>query len=129
MTAAVDWRATHPTPPPEPEKLFDELLGLGGAGTLTTLSYSAGFSYLNNSRELTRNLDFTKTVAAKEIPDSLIARWEARREDYLFFGWVLVVFGTVVAAVALRFVPNCSAPMVTNIAQKPLPKPIKPQTV
>ena len=24
MIAAVDWRATHPTPPPEPERLFDD---------------------------------------------------------------------------------------------------------
>jgi hypothetical protein len=29
------------------------------------------------------------------------------------------MFGTVVATVALRLVPNCSAAMVTKIAQKP----------
>ena len=35
----------------------------------------------------------------------------------------LTIFGIVVAAVARKFVPNCSAPIVTNIAQKPVPKP------
>ena len=35
----------------------------------------------------------------------------------------LTILGIVVAAVARRLVPNCSAPMVTNIAQKPVLKP------
>ena len=35
----------------------------------------------------------------------------------------LTMLGIVVAAVALRFVPNCSAPIVTKIAQKPVAKP------
>ena len=35
--------------------------------------------------------------------------------------------GMVVAAVARRLVPNCSAPIVTKMAQKPVPKPINPQ--
>ena len=39
----------------------------------------------------------------------------------------LTILGIVVAAVALRFVPNCSAPMVTKMAQKPLLKPSSPQ--
>ena len=33
------------------------------------------------------------------------------------------ILGIVVAAVALILVPNCSAPMVTNMAQKPVPNP------
>ncbi|MNR60433.1 hypothetical protein D3C85_1819090 [compost metagenome] len=32
--------------------------------------------------------------------------------------------GAVVATVALRFVPNCSAEIVTKVAQYPTPKPI-----
>ena len=35
----------------------------------------------------------------------------------------LAKFGTVVATVALRFVPNYSAAIVTNRAQYPMPKP------
>jgi hypothetical protein len=41
----------------------------------------------------------------------------------------LAKFGTVVATVALRLVPNYSAATVTKIAQYPIPKPMKPQTV
>src|SRR5579872_6894293 len=33
------------------------------------------------------------------------------------------MFGTVVATVARIFVPNCSAAIVTNMAQNPVPKP------
>ncbi len=33
----------------------------------------------------------------------------------------------IVAAVARKLVPNCSAPMVTNMAQKPVLKPIAVQ--
>lgn len=36
----------------------------------------------------------------------------------------LTKFGTVVATVARKFVPNCSAEIVTKTAQYPLPKPI-----
>ena len=35
----------------------------------------------------------------------------------------LTIFGIVVAAVARRLVPNCSAPIVTKMAQNPVPKP------
>lgn len=35
----------------------------------------------------------------------------------------LTKLGIVVVAVALRFVPNCSEPIVTNIAQKPTENP------
>lgn len=34
-----------------------------------------------------------------------------------------IKFGTDVATVDLRLVPNCSAAMVTNNAQYPMPKP------
>ena len=37
------------------------------------------------------------------------------------------MLGTVVAAVARRLVPKCSAAMVTNSAQKPVPKPMSIQ--
>ncbi|MEY4728031.1 MAG: hypothetical protein RLZZ390_555, partial [Bacteroidota bacterium] len=37
----------------------------------------------------------------------------------------LTIFGMVVAAVALMFVPKCSAPMVTIIAQNPEAYPKK----
>ena len=37
------------------------------------------------------------------------------------------ILGTVVAAVALMLVPNCSAAMVTKMAQKPVPKPSNAQ--
>src|ERR1044071_4711109 len=37
------------------------------------------------------------------------------------------MLGTVVVAVALILVPNCSAAMVTNMAQKPVPKPSNAQ--
>ena len=40
----------------------------------------------------------------------------------------LTMLGIVVAAVARRFVPNCSAAMVTNIAQNPVAKPRKAAT-
>ena len=35
----------------------------------------------------------------------------------------LTILGTVVAAVARKLVPNCSAAIVTKIAQKPVAKP------
>ncbi len=35
----------------------------------------------------------------------------------------LTILGIVVAAVARRLVPNCSAAIVTKIAQNPVPKP------
>ena len=41
----------------------------------------------------------------------------------------LAKLGTVVATVALKFVPNYSAAIVTKIAQYPLPKPISMITV
>jgi hypothetical protein len=40
----------------------------------------------------------------------------------------LTIFGIVVVAVALKFVPNCSAAVVTKIAQNPVPKPSPAQT-
>ncbi len=36
------------------------------------------------------------------------------------------ILGIVVAAVALKLVPNCSAAIVTKIAQKPVEKPRHP---
>ena len=39
------------------------------------------------------------------------------------------MLGTVVATVALIFVPNCSAAIVTNIAQKPVPNPSSALTI
>ena len=41
----------------------------------------------------------------------------------------LAKLGTVVATVALKLVPNCSAAIVTNMAQYPMPKPRRQQTV
>ena len=38
------------------------------------------------------------------------------------------ILGIVVAAVARRLVPNCSAPIVTKIAQNPVLKPRAPHT-
>src|SRR6185437_11562191 len=40
----------------------------------------------------------------------------------------LAIFGTVVATVARMLVPNCSAAIVTNMAQKPVPNPSTTQT-
>ena len=37
------------------------------------------------------------------------------------------ILGIVVAAVARRLVPNCSAPIVTSIDQNPVEKPSKAQ--
>jgi len=62
--------------------------------------------------------------APVRIPRSLRKNWNNSVRGITV---PLIKFGTVVATVERRLVPNCSAAMVTNKAQYPIPNPSKKQ--
>lgn len=69
----------------------DELFELGGAGLLTTLFFSIGFSLLSRYLELVKDLEFER-----DLPKELIARWSAIRDDAYTGAAIFISCGIVV---------------------------------